>query len=1078
MAAKRIIRIVRTALLILIAATIVACASFFVWIGIEPREIRWFTPYIEKTLNPKDGRFRINAGHTYIAWDGGIEPVRISVPNVKLYTSENEVVATIPEMRVGIQLPALLSGQIKLKSVDISSASLLIMQDNDGRFLLGSPQNETPIALKDIFLRKEQKTEEQNDVSSMFDTGLSELTITNSSIGFTSQVTGTQLTIPSANAVIRERHGIFRGRIDFDTWQDGHTDTTISSLFTYEPHTHHLTIETSLADLTLSQFADLDPLLSPLQPFALPITGTIVVDVDLPQTLTSLSFSLIGKKGTIDAPEYWGKPLNIESFKADGKVTGLLEEISLETLSIVIDKTRIQSSTTIISPLEKLGLVGNLNIPSITAKKLIGLWPKGVAQNPYEWISESIKKGEMSDISFKFDISPEMIEQDSLPEGAIDGSIQFKNATLDYAPGFPEARNANGVVKFSGSSLTATIDSATILKHTILTAPGTVTVPNLIENNITVNISAPISSTAPEIIQILEATPYSVPTVVNLSPDTLSGDVTGIIEVSVLDNTSPVPDDVSFTASAQLENGEQTTIISSVDVTNVSGTMKATDSLFEFKGKGLANGQGFDLDLSTGDSTTLNLNSTLPVTSLATLGLDLTEYISGSIGFRGNLTQIANSNTQKISVNADLAALEVNLEEHGISKESGERGLLKFTGELDKDILNIGDYELEMPDGAAYGKARFDTKAKSLQYIKADSFTLGGHNLSGTYKPLAGDGHYIRLNADVLNLSHYLEDDTSNEAEKLKTEPEQDSIQALKRIPNLDIQASAKLLKLQKKRNFKDVKLNLNCLANQCQELDLMGQGGNTSFFARIGRQKNRRVFTAYAGDLGKLLSSLNIFDDLKKGELSVVGIFRDDLPGKPLLGKLTLGEHRVGDIPLLAKLLTVATFTGIVDSLSGEGLLFQKLIMPFKWQDFSLTLKDAKTAGPSVGITADGSIDIWDERIDLRGTVIPAHMFNDMLSSIPLIGNIYSALAGDGLVAVRYDMKGRFEDAEVSVNPLSALTPGILRGFFDIFNPVSTENAKQGAQTGKLLDAFQQDIDAVEMELPNFSDFQTNESP
>jgi hypothetical protein len=52
----------------------------------------------------------------------------------------------------------------------------------------------------------------------------------------------------------------------------------------------------------------------------------------------------------------------------------------------------------------------------------------------------------------------------------------------------------------------------------------------------------------------------------------------------------------------------------------------------------------------------------------------------------------------------------------------------------------------------------------------------------------------------------------------------------------------------------------------------------------------------------------------------------------------------------------------------------------------------------------------------------------NKAIGSIPLIGDVLTGGTG-ALIAATYKMKGRGgKDPEVSVNPLSVLTPGILR--------------------------------------------------
>ena len=56
-------------------------------------------------------------------------------------------------------------------------------------------------------------------------------------------------------------------------------------------------------------------------------------------------------------------------------------------------------------------------------------------------------------------------------------------------------------------------------------------------------------------------------------------------------------------------------------------------------------------------------------------------------------------------------------------------------------------------------------------------------------------------------------------------------------------------------------------------------------------------------------------------------------------------------------------------------------------------------------------------------------------LGRIPVIGGLFSAERGGGLVAVNYGYRGPLANPTVAVNPLSALTPGFLRGLFKMFD-------------------------------------------
>ena len=65
----------------------------------------------------------------------------------------------------------------------------------------------------------------------------------------------------------------------------------------------------------------------------------------------------------------------------------------------------------------------------------------------------------------------------------------------------------------------------------------------------------------------------------------------------------------------------------------------------------------------------------------------------------------------------------------------------------------------------------------------------------------------------------------------------------------------------------------------------------------------------------------------------------------------------------------------------------------------------------------------------------MPACFFNSLLGELPLIGRLFSPERGGGRFAATCSMSGSFDDPAVTVNPLAALTPGLLCGVFGIFD-------------------------------------------
>jgi hypothetical protein len=96
--------------------------------------------------------------------------------------------------------------------------------------------------------------------------------------------------------------------------------------------------------------------------------------------------------------------------------------------------------------------------------------------------------------------------------------------------------------------------------------------------------------------------------------------------------------------------------------------------------------------------------------------------------------------------------------------------------------------------------------------------------------------------------------------------------------------------------------------------------------------------------------------------------------------------------------------------------------------------LKQLRLHGGSLGLTATGTVNIKASTVDLKGTIIPFYGLNTLLSHVPLLGTLLSGGKGEGLIAMRYHLSGQLANPDVAVNPASVLTPGFLRGIFNVF--------------------------------------------
>jgi hypothetical protein len=184
------------------------------------------------------------------------------------------------------------------------------------------------------------------------------------------------------------------------------------------------------------------------------------------------------------------------------------------------------------------------------------------------------------------------------------------------------------------------------------------------------------------------------------------------------------------------------------------------------------------------------------------------------------------------------------------------------------------------------------------------------------------------------------------------------------------------------------------------------------------------------SNDAGQALLTLGWSDKLEGGDLAING--QRKTPSEPLRGSFALSKFKLSRAPALARLLQVASLTGIFDALQ-RGLDFTSFDGTFGYQDGILRLNRSRAYGSSIGITMEGSLDLDEDIAGLKGTVVPAYTVNRVLGQIPILGPILTGGKDEGVFAATYGVSGPLEDPVISVNTLSALAPGFLRHLFDV---------------------------------------------
>ncbi|MDB9983337.1 AsmA-like C-terminal region-containing protein, partial [Candidatus Pelagibacter sp.] len=188
-----------------------------------------------------------------------------------------------------------------------------------------------------------------------------------------------------------------------------------------------------------------------------------------------------------------------------------------------------------------------------------------------------------------------------------------------------------------------------------------------------------------------------------------------------------------------------------------------------------------------------------------------------------------------------------------------------------------------------------------------------------------------------------------------------------------------------------------------------------------IKKNNNEETITQLSSAYPKpLVKRYDFIKGFEEGYLDFYSSKKGDVSNSVLV----IDNFKVKEVPIFAKLLSLASLQGMADLLTGEGIRFTDFEMNFSNQKGLTTIEEMYAIGPAVSILMDGYIET-KKLVSLRGTLVPATTINRTIASIPLLGKILIGdKVGDGVFGVSFKIKGAPKDLKTTVNPLKTLTP------------------------------------------------------
>lgn len=255
--------------------------------------------------------------------------------------------------------------------------------------------------------------------------------------------------------------------------------------------------------------------------------------------------------------------------------------------------------------------------------------------------------------------------------------------------------------------------------------------------------------------------------------------------------------------------------------------------------------------------------------------------------------------------------------------------------------------------------------------------------------------------------------------------------------PDVDLDLGIQILTGFNSEVIGNAALKLGLRGREVRQLEFSGRIGKAPLTVQQSRDAEGRLVRLRAEDGGAVLRYVDLYRRAYGGALSVDA--RPDEGG--VSGELLFNNFSVRGEPALRRVLAEQFPQQARDGQRaadvGANVQFTRLKGGFVRTPTRFELRNGVIWGNEIGISAQGSIDYARDRADIAGTFVPGYALNNAFSKVPLLGPLLGGGQYEGLFAVNFRIAGAASAPTMSINPLSAIAPGIFRRFVDPFGGV-----------------------------------------
>lgn len=1008
-----------------------------------PVSLAFLGAYVQEALTQATPGYRWEFDEPVLDWTNLRPALAISITGVRIRETSGLLVAQAPRLDLGLSARGLLLGRIAPTSVVLNGASLSVVRLQDGTFRLGvaaAPEDikqTTPPDISGLLRRAFAALLEAPGPGGNMG-ALEHFSIRNADLVYRDlrleslwEASGATFTFErSAKGIIGEAAiGI---KIADQTW-------ALALAGNFDQKTQLSQIDIGFSDVEPFRLAGEAAALAQLENFRLPVSGMAGLQLAGDGTLLGLSMKLQTGAGEIIMPGIMPEPVHVDSLEAEGAYSFSGNLIQLNRVHLRRGPLEITAAGTaeygVASP--AIHISGDILNASIETVKR--LWPLQAAKGSRGWFMENIDAGSVDHAHFEANIARGEFAAGPFADSSIKVEITFTGLTGHYLRPMPPITQARGSALITGRQLELNLDDGVILDDLRL-SEGKFILANTHLPDKDGEIKLKLAGSVTRTLQLIDYKPLGYPSRYGVDPEAIGGNALTQLHLKLPIKNDMKMDEIRYEVASSVEDLRMPDLLNGVALEQADVLVEVNRAGIEVKGRG----RFLDTEAELGWSEKFGVND--GPSSHYTIAMTADERQLEALGFP----------------TAGLIAGPVNLQTEAWgrgTKISGGR----LTGDLQHAELIAGPVSWRKPKAVA-ARIAFDfaIPPQDDAGVILDNLTVSGKDIDVAARLVFephGPPSVIRLDRLKLGAANEL----SGEARRMKSGAYAISVTGPRADLSLSIAESRKAngpddpaekgLAYDIDARVKHVLLREGNILN-----DVIAIGSfdgldfrNLAVDANYGPERGvalrlepgpagNRVFSLISLDAGKILYGLDLFDSGVNGDLEMKGEFLDMEPrapdtDPPMQGEIRIRKMQVVNAPALTRLLTIASLTGIRDILTGSGLTFERILVPFKMQDGVVTLTEAYGSGSELGLTLGGTINEINGTVELNGTVIPAYTLNTVFGRVPLLGKILLGGKNEGVFAINYSASGSSENPDFFVNPLSALTPGFLRKIFNLGN-------------------------------------------